>query len=167
MTTDIEAKGKESFKLHQRFLELKAQGMVVYLEMAACLLTIRKEKVYKDMGCETFKEYLALPELGLSEASAYYMMDIYRTFCVRLGLHPGELQDVYWTKLREILGVVNKENCLEWVGKARELSRSDLITEVELHEDKIKRNHNHVWKDETWQRCVLCAKVRVKPVAGE
>lgn len=157
---EIEKKGKESFALHKRILELKNQGMSMYLELGACLSIVKKNKVWEDLGYESFWAYIAVPELGFSKQAVCQMVNIYEKFCVELELSPGRVGEIYWTKLREIIPVVTKENCLEWLNEAKESSRSDLITKVQ--ETKDKKDHEHEWEDEVWERCTVCGKKRKK-----
>lgn len=159
--SEIVKAGTDFFTIHKRIIALKEQGVMVYLELGAYLSIIKQNKFYETLGYDTFWEYIGTPELGFRRDTAYRMMKIYEKFCVELALDPGQVKEINWTKLRDIIPVVNKENSEEWLEKARTLSRSDLITEVrEVKESE--GDHECEWEDEIYERCKVCGKKRKK-----
>ena len=124
------AKSDKAFELHKRIVGLKNQIMENFLELAANLRVMKKHRVYETLGYDTFEAYLGSPELGFSRSTVYRLIEIYGTFCEKYNVAPGRLQGIHWTKLREILPVVDENNYEQWLSKAEGLSRSDLIIEV-------------------------------------
>lgn len=127
----IKDEGLKIDLIHRRIVRLKQQGMATFLELAVCLKAVRDNKLYEKMDYETFEAYIASPELGFDRGVVYKLIAIYEKFCEEFNVSPGTLMEIYWTKLREILPVVNKENYEDWLLKAKNLSRSDLIEEIE------------------------------------
>ena len=93
------------------------------------LYEVRGNESYKEQ-CETFEEFLALPELSFSRATAFKAMKVYEIFVEKYSLL-DKVSDIDPDKLYKITAMVNKgEDINKWIDKARSLSRSDLAAEV-------------------------------------
>ena len=151
-----EDEGIKIFTVHKRIIALKKQGMATFLELAVCLKSVRDNELYKKMDYETFEAYIGSPELGFERGVVYKLIAIYEKFCKEFNVSPGTLMKIYWTKLREILPIVDKDNYEDWLDKAEHLSRSDLIEEIKetkrlpvlpLPEGK----YNVIYADPAWE----------------
>lgn len=96
---------------------------------------IRDDKLYKLAGCQTFKEFIAQPEIAFSHSTVYDYIAVYRVYVEELGINPEHIADITYSKLRRVLPVVEKDP-EEWLSKARTLSRGDLTMEVRESQGK-------------------------------
>lgn len=120
----------DAFKLDSEIKQLKKGINGGFIEIASRLKIVRDNKLYKKLDYDTFEGYIAQPELGFDRSSVFRLISIYEKFVIELRVAPGRLSMIEWTKLREILPFVNEQNKEEFLAKAKELSRSDLIEEV-------------------------------------
>ncbi len=96
-------------------------------------------EAYRDLGYESFAEYVAQPELGMRRSWAYALIQA-ANLVQATGLNPREVSGVEVTKLAMVsrkalkaLEVGDREAALALVEEARVLGRSDL--RARLHED--------------------------------
>jgi len=125
-------KGKIIFKIHKRVVELKNEiGKKLY-ELGAYLKQIRDNQLYRDMGLETFEEYIAQPELTFERSKMYALIGVYEVF-IESGLSEHlDIEGIDYYKLDRIRQFKDNENFEEWISKARELSLSDLNAEIRI-----------------------------------
>jgi len=165
MTKNIilqQKKSKKAFKIHQEIISLKETAASAFVLMGQRLNEIKEKNLYRflgDGGYETFESYLASPELQFDRRKAYYLIQIYKTFCEDFKIDKEEVSKIYWTTLRQILPVVNKENCSEWLNKAKTLSRNDLNMEIKQIQSGIDpRKCNHEWNEKIYWQCKKCGE---------
>jgi len=158
----LQQNSKKAFQIHQEIIELKNTAAGAFVLIGQRLNEIKEKNLYHFLGeggYETFESYLASPELQFDRRKAYYLIQIYKTFCEEFGIDQNELSKIYWTTLRQILPVVNKENCSEWLEKAKTLSRSDLYLEVRQLQSGIDpRKCKHEWEEKTVWICRECGE---------
>jgi len=103
-----------------------------YLKLAELLYENNRDSLYKLLGCDSWNEFLGSPEIGIGRSTAYNLMGIWRVFKERMGLDDHTILDIDYAKLTKLLKIsklVEKERD-EWLGKAKSLSVSDLVLEI-------------------------------------
>jgi len=86
-----------------------------------------KEWVFEDVdtgemrGFVSFDEYVEA-ELDMKKRKAYYLISIYETFVVKLGLPTEVLRDLEWSKAKELVSVITTDNWVELLDKIKGLS---------------------------------------------
>jgi len=73
----------------------------------------------------SFEEY-ALHELGFKKRKAYYLVNIYKKFCVELGLSPDILKGLEWSKAKEVVDVIDADNWVEILDKLKSMKVSEV-----------------------------------------
>jgi len=150
-------------------------GSIAYLYQGKILKKIKEEKLYKYLGespeFESFEIYVN--SRGLDLRKAYYLIQIWTTFCEKFKYKPEELSDIHWTSLRTILPCVNETNIKELVEKARILTRTHLNTEIKQLKEGLSSleeldQHKHEFVHIEYWRCRICGeKSMVKPKDDE
>lgn len=75
----------------------------------------------KKRAYNSFDEF-ALLECGMKKSKARHLVDIYEKFVVNLKLPVKVLRDLEWTKARELLNFITKDNWKEHVDKIKSMS---------------------------------------------
>ena len=158
--------------IHQKIILLKKDIGKRFYKLGAYLKQVRDFELYKEMGCESFEEYIGQPELSMKRSTVYSLIGVYEEFFSEKSNHLDieNIEEIDYTKLDKIrrFKYLPKEEFSEWVEKARTLSLSDLNEEIRTVggrtlEDKDPRlkdvpNREDVgeYKDIT---CPACGKV--------
>lgn len=73
-------------------------------------------------------------ELQIHHRKASYLISIYQKFVVELDLTPQQLQELggEWSKLKEVVSVVTKENADEWINIVKTLPLREVTERVKL-----------------------------------
>jgi hypothetical protein len=126
-------------RLHRMILEAHQQAEDRLLVLGALLKVMDDTEAYRDLGCESFAEYVAQPELGMRKSWAYALIQA-AELVQATGLNPQDVSGVEVTKLAMVsrtalkaLEVGDREAAVALVEEAKVLSRSDL--RARLHED--------------------------------
>lgn len=85
--------------------------------MEGCLALVQGEALYEVMagnywnewGFDSFRDYVE-QEMEFKFRKAYYLVEIYQKFVIELGLRKDELASLEWTKARELLPIIDKDN---------------------------------------------------------
>ena len=164
-STELSSKQKnanKAFTIHQEIIQLKNIAGGAFIVIGQRLKEIKEKELFHflgDGGYETFESYLGSPELQFDRRKAYYLIQIYSTFCEGLNVKQEDISGIYWTTLRQILPIINKENHEEWIEKARTLSRSDLELELRQFKSGVSpATCNHEWEEITFWRCKNCGE---------
>jgi len=166
MNTKISLQQKnasKAFTIHQEIIQLKNVVGGAFIVMGQRLKEIKEKELFHflgDGGYDTFESYLGSPELQFDRRKAYYLIQIYSTFCENLNIKQEDISGIYWTTLRQILPIVNKENHQEWIEKARTLSRTDLDLEIREFKTGISSSEckHEEWEEITYWRCKNCGE---------
>lgn len=86
------------------------------------------------MGHPTFKECCDV-EFGVQYRKAAYFMQIFRTLNDK-GIKWQDVISVGWTKLKEMLDVMDASNAVEWATKAKGMSTVELIEHIKKTKSK-------------------------------
>jgi len=77
--------------------------------MGEMLYEISVNKYWKDWDFRSFEEYLE-SECEVSRRTAFYYISVYRTFVIELGIPADEMRELEWSKAKEIVSLVDKDN---------------------------------------------------------
>lgn len=134
------------------------------LMLGKVLKKFKDERLYEDLGEESpeytsLEMFLQMPEINIKLRKAYYLIQIYTTFCETFKFKPEELSEISWTSLRVILPVVRPENAKDLVEDAKLLRRTDLEIKVAQLRKGIENpemcRHREVEKI-VFFKCVKC-----------
>lgn len=115
-------------QVHQEIIRCKEVLTEGFLYLGQKLCECQKERLYLQLGYETFEEYLADPEIQvfIKRAWIYELMKAYRVFIQQHNIDIEMLKQIGITKLTVIAPIVNKENADELLEQAKTLTVSDL-----------------------------------------
>lgn len=165
-------------KAEDKVLEYKKIASISFLFIGKELKRIKEDKLYRYLGTdspefESFENYVNSPTINIDLRKAYYLIQIWITFCEKYKYKPEELSGIYWTALRAILPVVNENNVSDLIEKAKTLTRTHLEQEVKQLKSGLTsmedlEKHAHTWKFISYYRCTVCGeKSIVKPKDGK
>jgi len=158
-------------KFYTEIKENRAESRKRNFVMGSILKRIKDEKLYRFLDCDTFEEFLALPDLGIRRSTAFLYMKIYDFFIEK---HPWNLEQLYRvdiSKLQMILPIVEEfpNEIPYWIDYCETLSKTDLkkiIAEKrgeEYVEPKIKKQKEEIELGKRYidyvrgHSCVVCA----------
>lgn len=95
-----------------------------YLVLAELLAEVNDREYYLDYGFKTFAEYAEV-ELETKYRKAMYFVDIWKR-TKELKINKTKLQQIGWTKAKEIVGVMDEENAEELMDLAKGKSTKEL-----------------------------------------
>lgn len=101
-----------------------------YFKLGGLFSVIQSNGWWKDKGYESFREFVE-KRFGMHYRKAMYLQNIYVKL-VESGIPWAKVTDLGWTKLKELVDVLNKDNVDDWVAKAKALSAlqlADLVRE--------------------------------------
>jgi NAD-dependent DNA ligase len=120
----------KKYEIHDKIIELKKSIETSFIKMGGFLKLVRDNKLYKEKGCETFEEYLGIPELGLNRSTVYSIIGVWEDFVESGQPDIEEIAEIGYTKLDRIRQFKNDDDFEEWIYKAKTLSLSDLGAEI-------------------------------------
>lgn len=123
-----------------------------FIELSERLYTIQNEKLWQSRY-DSFNEFLEDAHITPGEASK--LIKIFRTFVIENGVDHSKLSGIGYSKLYEVIPLVEKEGAEMAVTKASTLMRSEIQDEVR---DKKYGVHDHVVGPERWGACSVCNK---------
>lgn len=91
------------------------------------LYEIRENQYWRDYGYISFDEYCA-KELGYTTRTVNYRIAVYKKFVVEIGAPPEILQQLEWSKAKELLPVVDAGNFQDVINAAADMSLAEVIT---------------------------------------
>lgn len=95
--------------------------------LGGVLARIHREKWFAGAGYADFRSYVE-GRHGFRLRKAHYLVSIYESV-IDLGLTWAELKPVGWSKLKELVGVITKDNASAWLATAA----ADGMTVLKLH----------------------------------
>ena len=137
---DVAKKEKKTLttaeSIHQKIISLKKDIGKRFYKLGAYLKQVRDFELYREMGCESFEEYIAQPELSFKRSTVYSLIGVFEDFFEKESNHLDveKIEEIDYTKLEKIrrFKYLPKEEFEEWIEKARTLSLSDLNEEVKI-----------------------------------
>ncbi len=123
--------------IHDKIIELKKSIETSFIKMGAFLKVIKDDKLFREKGCETFEEYLAIPELSLNRSTVYAIINVFEVFFEKSNqsdklelINDFDLAEIGYSKLSRISQFKDDPDFDEWIAKAKTLSLSDLGAEI-------------------------------------
>jgi hypothetical protein len=95
--------------------------------LGGLLARIHRERWYRGAGYPDFRSYVEARH-GFKLRKALYLAAIYESV-IDLGLTWQELRPVGWSKLKELVGVVDRDNARDWLATAA----AEGMTVLKLH----------------------------------
>jgi hypothetical protein len=168
-----------AFAAYQGIIATKLSIQADFLDLGRLFKDVRDNNFHKELGYDSFEEFLGAPEISMRRSSVYQYIALYEAYST----YPkAVLAEIGVRKLQTIKPVVERDPA-EWLLKAKELSVSDLTNEVRTAQGKPERlpesaHAERVRKDEpeparaqakTYRefilssRCVTCNASGVEP----
>lgn len=119
-----------------RLNEIREQEEEALFSLGGLLAYINEEQAFKSLGYEDLASY-SEAELGFKKRRAEYYIRLY-TELTGAGVSMKDIEGIGWTKLRALLGVIDKSNKKELLSKAKKMSRDDLAD----HMKEVKSSVN-------------------------
>ncbi len=95
--------------------------------LGGLLARIHRERWYRGAGYPDFRSYVEARH-GFKLRKALYLAAIYESV-IDLGLTWQELRPVGWSKLKELVGVVDRDNARDWLA----IAAAEGMTVLKLH----------------------------------
>lgn len=105
-------------EVKERLTEIKREMNDRFLEMGQLLLEAVRNNYHRSLGYSTFDLFVQ-ETLDIGYRTAKYLMDVYDTFVDQIDAPREVLSEVGWSKAKELLGVVNKDNAAQWLDYAK------------------------------------------------
>jgi len=134
---------KKQEKAHMNYIEIRERMAAVgmnFIELGRLLKICRDKKYYKVHNHDTFESFLGSLEVGVNYKTAYSFIHIYELYVEKLNINKEFLAQIRHAKLQAINPVVER-NPQEWLFKAKELSKSDIINEVRIAQNKPEKEY--------------------------
>ncbi len=139
-------RGNLAHKYELKVKYIKSEIGKHFLVLAEALIQIHDNKLWKYLDHNSFSSFLAQGEVSIPRSSAYRLMDMYRFFVTDMCLTVDNLSEVDGERLTTLYPIVKElppHDVHEWLGKAKEYSKSDFINEVrEYRGQKAMKPHN-------------------------
>ena len=121
----------EAFAIHQEILGMEKNIELGFWYIGERLYKIKNDELYRQLGFNSFPEYLAQPEIKSSRI-AYQLLAVYRRYVIELKCEPKQLTDIGYSKLDLIKDHVDSKNLDDMIHKAQTLSRRQLEDEYRV-----------------------------------
>jgi hypothetical protein len=124
----------DAWERHIKIKNLYYSAKENFIDLGEELCLFQDKEQYKDLGYQSFNEYLADPDgLDIGRSTAFMFMGIYRKYIEELRVPKVQLIPAGPDKLDRIRSKVNltEDNVDEWITEAKALSRSDLIIRLD------------------------------------
>jgi len=148
---DCHGGSERAWEIHRQIVALKTHAEETFIILGRAIYEFAEIEGWRKLGYRSFGEYLADPEVNLTERTAYRLKAVYEKFVQELGWSPSALLPAGVSKLEMIRPYVDNQNAGEMIALASELSRSDL--EIELG----RRFRGE--REPEWCKCPLCGRV--------
>jgi site-specific DNA-methyltransferase (adenine-specific) len=126
---------------HQQILGLKKDISKDFILLGKYLKENRDDKYFKELGYQTFEDYIESRDIELKRASVYELIRVYEKFIGELKYSTEELLEIDYSKLRLITPVLDvyAHRHKEWIAKAKNLSFRGLKEEIKncYEDDKL------------------------------
>ena len=136
-----QGKALKNINIHEKILELKNEIEMKFIKLGGYLKLVNDRKLYIEKGCQTFNEYLAMPELGFQRSTAYAIMGVYSDFIESGKIQSSDMENMSYYRLDRIRQFKDDEDIDEWIEKAKVLSLSDLNEEIKIAKGKEKKEY--------------------------
>lgn len=140
-------------KKHNELLKLISLTKHSFVAIGRLLYEIYQNESYKEVvgdGIDSWVEYLAQPEIGLSKGDASRLMQVYEKFVLELGYSEEEIGEIPNGNMKYLLPVVKKDvkDVDKLVDSAKNLSQRDF-------RDTIYDIKNNYEKERTYSFVIM------------
>jgi hypothetical protein len=115
---------------------------ISYHALGGFLHVVYRQQYFMDLNFDSFEDYCK-ERIGFSQRKALYLISIWEKFEKELKVPRHEYEGIEWSKLKEIVPVVNKENVNRWLSIARantvEELRYQVRKELNPEEEEMER----------------------------
>lgn len=119
----------QSTQLRREVIEANAATESAYWRLAFALHKVWSESAYLEWGYSNFNEYID-KDLDMQRRKAQYLVSIADWFGSQSEDIQAWVQNLGWTKARDLVGIVNEENAEEWREVAESSSARELTEKV-------------------------------------
>jgi hypothetical protein len=116
-------------ELQQRLVVLKREIEGRFLESGQLLLEAYRGNYHAILGYATF-EHFVHETLDLSYRTAKYLMDVYAVLIEQAKAPVAAVAEVGWSRAKELVPVVTRENAAEWLDYAKTHKTTDINRRV-------------------------------------
>jgi hypothetical protein len=99
-----------------------------YFRLGGILSRIHTEQWYTEEGFEKFPEFVE-DRFGIKRSKAFHLIGIYNGL-IETNVPWEDVKDLGWSKLKELVHVINPKNVKGWVKRAKEMSVIQLIAYI-------------------------------------
>ncbi len=134
-----EKAGDKAWELHNTIAQNEALRRKLLFDSMKAIHEIHDGKLYQTLlGDENapWSAYLGQHELYYTKSQIYQYDKVYQKFVKELDINAGVIDMIPVSKLSAIVNLVNKENVLEWITKANELTSQDFQDEIRKAQGK-------------------------------
>jgi len=150
-----------AFDLYQKTIFLLKEQRKLFLDLGFVLAQIKNNQLYKQMGdggFDTWRSFLANPEINISPSTADVYIKVYEFYIEKLKLPRKEVLEIPLVRLNMMkskLESLNEEERGELLAKAKTLSYEDF---------KIEAIHNGVETKRAVKitKCLTCGRLIIK-----
>ena len=122
-------------ELREEALEARNMVEIGYMKLARCLYDIYYRDAFRTWDYSTFEDYVD-SELQINYRKAMYLIEIYNK-ATMLNMDLARLENIGWTKARELVRIVDQSNTDEWLSIAEESTAKELSFKVKIEKDKL------------------------------
>jgi len=128
-------------EIRSQVIKLKEEMDRSRWQLAECLYRVHDENIFQRWGYNNFEQYIE-NEVQMNVRTSQYLVAMYNWFVAYLGPKVkkkgkkvyeqmiSDVKEIGWTKARYLVGVVEEDNVMEWLEKAKELTGVELQMEA-------------------------------------
>lgn len=123
---------KQARALHVEVVKTIKNAKLNFLELGSYLKLLHQDDLFKQAvgeGIDTWDDYIAQPEIGLSKGEASRFMQIYETFIERFEFSPKQVSEIPLKNIQYLLPLAkecaDKDEVQTLLSEAKNLSRQD------------------------------------------
>lgn len=105
-----------------------------YMKLARCLYDIYYQGAFRTWEYNSFEDYVD-SEIQINYRKAMYLVEIYNK-AVMLNMDMQRLENIGWTKARELIKVVDLDTVDDWLEIAEDSTYKELTFKVNVERDK-------------------------------
>lgn len=126
--TDAPAPAERAHEVQEQIKTGCAAIRTLWVALAGYLYEFFGKRMWKELGYETFTEWLATPEIDLGRTQVYALVEAYRELVVERGVDPEQLGLIDVTKIAVVLPAIRsgEVDLAEALADCESMSRSDL-----------------------------------------
>lgn len=128
--TGAVAKQTHDEEVREQLKEIVTQVEESYIDLARLLAETYHKEFYLAWGFDTFEKYCE-EELDFQYRKAMYFVEIWDK-TKSLNIPKSKLTKLGWTKLKDLVTVMDEENAKEWIEKASDMTTREVTDAVKI-----------------------------------